>query len=55
MSGTDTALTQLPDTEPHPFVVPRPAALPYLAVADARARVAWYADALGAVVVGEPT
>lgn len=27
---------------------PRPAALPYLIVADARAAIAWYTDALGA-------
>src|SRR5581483_11811432 len=33
---------------------PRSAALPYLAVADARAAIAWYTDAFGAAVVGEP-
>ncbi|MCV7049189.1 glyoxalase [Mycobacterium heidelbergense] len=33
---------------------PRPAALPYLSVANARAAIAWYADAFDAVVVGEP-
>lgn len=44
MSGT-TAIT----TEP-----PRPAALPYLTVADARAAIAWYQEAFGAEVIGEP-
>ncbi|ORA22380.1 hypothetical protein BST12_09425 [Mycobacterium angelicum] len=34
--------------------IPRPAALPYLCVGDARAAIAWYADAFGAVVVGDP-
>lgn len=33
---------------------PRPAALPYLCVANARSAIAWYTDAFGAVVVGEP-
>lgn len=33
---------------------PRPAALPYLCVSDARAAIAWYADAFGAAVVGNP-
>lgn len=49
MSGTDTVLAELaaPPT-------PRPAAIPYLAVADARRALAWYADAFGAAVVGEP-
>ena len=30
------------------------APVPYLAVRDARAAMAWYADALGARVVGDP-
>ncbi|MGE2716475.1 VOC family protein [Mycolicibacterium litorale] len=47
MSGTDTALAAVPS-------VPRPAALPYLAVADARAAIDWYAGALGATLAGEP-
>lgn len=34
--------------------VPRPAALPYLCVTDARGALDWYSDAFGAVVVGEP-
>lgn len=33
---------------------PRPAALPCLTVADARAAIAWYVEALGAVMVGDP-
>ncbi|GAB7143251.1 VOC family protein [Mycobacterium riyadhense] len=33
---------------------PRPAALPYLCVANARAAIAWYTDALGGAVVGDP-
>jgi predicted enzyme related to lactoylglutathione lyase len=44
MSGTDTALA----------AVTRPAALPYLAVGDARAAIDWYTEALGADLVGEP-
>jgi predicted enzyme related to lactoylglutathione lyase len=34
--------------------VPRPAALPYLAVTDARAAIDWYVDVLGARLVGDP-
>jgi predicted enzyme related to lactoylglutathione lyase len=53
MSGTAQAIADL--TEPVAVAVPpRPAALPYLAVADARAAIEWYADAFGADVVGEP-
>lgn len=53
MSGTATAISELsePVTAGQP---PRPAALPYLSVADARAAITWYADAFGAAVVGEP-
>jgi uncharacterized glyoxalase superfamily protein PhnB len=53
MSGTDTAIAELNE----PAVVqapPRPAALPYLAVANARDAIAWYVDTFGAAVVGEP-
>src|ERR1700709_1799312 len=55
MSGTDTAIAELnasagPTTVPP--AQPRPAALPYLSVAGARDAIAWYVDALGAVVVG---
>lgn len=35
-------------------VVPRPAALPYLCVANARSALSWYTDAFGAVLAGEP-
>ncbi|ORW44131.1 glyoxalase [Mycobacterium paraense] len=53
MSGTASALSEL--TEPSAAdAAPRPAALPYLSVADARAAIAWYADAFGAEVIGEP-
>jgi predicted enzyme related to lactoylglutathione lyase len=48
MSGTGTAISELAHD------APRPAALPYLSVADARAAIAWYTDAFDAVVVGEP-
>ncbi len=55
MSGTDTAIADLETrAAAAPFVVPRPAALPYLSVADARRALRWYADAFGAVVIGEP-
>jgi predicted enzyme related to lactoylglutathione lyase len=53
MSGTDTAIAELNE----PAVVqapPRAAALPYLAVANARDAIAWYVDTFGAAVVGEP-
>src|SRR5437763_1808948 len=53
MSGTASVISEL--NEPTPAEpAPRPAALPYLAVTDARAAIAWYTDAFGAVVVGEP-
>jgi predicted enzyme related to lactoylglutathione lyase len=53
MSGTASALSEL--TEPSAAeAAPRPAALPYLSVGDARAAIAWYADAFGAHVIGEP-
>ena len=52
MSGTDTALKEL--TAPDDPTVPRAAMLPYLAVADARAAIDWYVDALGAILIGEP-
>jgi predicted enzyme related to lactoylglutathione lyase len=52
MSGTATAITDL--TEPSTTDAPRPAALPYLSVANARAAIAWYTDAFDAVVVGAP-
>ena len=56
MSGTATAIAELnaPTARAPEAIVPRPAALPYLAVAGARDAIAWYVDALGASVVGEP-
>ena len=56
MSGTDTAIAELnePTAEPVASAPPRPAALPYLTVANAREAIAWYVDAFGASVVGEP-
>ncbi|GAB3005461.1 VOC family protein [Mycobacterium bourgelatii] len=59
MSGTATAVSELtePKTETSETTAaapPRSAALPYLSVADARAALAWYTDALGATVIGEP-
>jgi uncharacterized glyoxalase superfamily protein PhnB len=55
MSGTTTAIAELTEPAgPPPVAVPRPAALPYLAVADARAAIAWYTEAFNAVVIGEP-
>jgi predicted enzyme related to lactoylglutathione lyase len=52
MSGTATAISEL--REGIAPQAPRPAALPYLSVADARGAIAWYRDAFGAVVVGDP-
>ncbi|AGB21414.1 hypothetical protein Mycsm_00988 [Mycobacterium sp. JS623] len=52
MSGTETAIAELnrPTVAQAP---PRPAALPYLAVANAREAIAWYIDTFGATLVGE--
>jgi uncharacterized glyoxalase superfamily protein PhnB len=52
MSGTTSTIAEL--AEPVAPRTPRPAALPYLSVANARAAIAWYADAFGAVIVGDP-
>ncbi|BBZ79622.1 glyoxalase [Mycolicibacterium anyangense] len=54
MSGTTAALADLTDDVPSIPEYPRPAALPYLTVADARGAIAWYRDALGAELHGEP-
>jgi hypothetical protein len=54
MSGTTSAISELTG----PSVAdeaPRPAALPYLSVANARAAIAWYTDAFDAAVVGART
>ena len=48
MSGTAEAIAGLTAT------APRPAALPYLSVANARAAIAWYTDALNATLVEDP-
>ncbi|HYZ67628.1 MAG TPA: VOC family protein [Mycobacterium sp.] len=53
MSGTDTAIAEL--TEPTVAQAPpRPAAVPYLAVANAREAIAWYVDTFDATVEGQP-
>ncbi|CAM4122779.1 putative enzyme related to lactoylglutathione lyase [Mycobacterium basiliense] len=54
MTTTTQAVSDLNDTSRGRDSAPRPAALPYLCVADARAAIAWYADALGGRVVGSP-
>jgi uncharacterized glyoxalase superfamily protein PhnB len=57
MSGTDTAIAELNEPAAEPAVAaapPRPAAFPYLTVANARDAIAWYVDAFGASVVGDP-
>lgn len=55
MSGTDTAIAELTDpTGATAVEPPRPAALPYLSVANAREAIAWYVDAFGATLVGTP-
>ncbi len=56
MSGTDTAIAELNEPTVEPEVAPappRPAALPYLSVANAREAIAWYTDVFGATVAGE--
>ncbi|MED5812775.1 VOC family protein [Mycolicibacterium sp. 050232] len=54
MSGTETAIAELNQPAADPDSRPAAAAIPYLAVPDARAAIAWYIDALGADQVGEP-
>ncbi|MHC9296774.1 VOC family protein [Mycobacterium sp. LTG2003] len=62
MTGTDTAIAELNEPTTTASAPPRPAAtsttppaaVPYLTVPDARAAIAWYIEALGAVQVGEP-
>lgn len=53
MSGTETAIAEL-NKPPAATASPRSAVVPYLTVPDARAAIAWYVDALGAVKIGEP-
>jgi uncharacterized glyoxalase superfamily protein PhnB len=57
MSGTDKAVAELPDPTRNAvsaWASPRPAALPYLIVANTREAIAFYVDALGAIVIGDP-
>lgn len=54
MSGTDATLGELAEPAFDPPPLPRPAALPYLTVSAARDAIAWYVEAFGATVVGEP-
>jgi predicted enzyme related to lactoylglutathione lyase len=42
------------DSEPQTAAGPRGAAVPYLAVRDARSAIDWYVEVFGASVVGEP-
>jgi uncharacterized glyoxalase superfamily protein PhnB len=54
MSDTDTVIAEL--NEPAASAAsapPRSAALPYLAVANAREAIAWYVDSFGAALVGD--
>jgi uncharacterized glyoxalase superfamily protein PhnB len=53
MSGTETAIAELNEPTDVASAPPRPAAVPYLSVADARAAIAWYVDTFGASLVGE--
>lgn len=53
MSGTETAIAEL-NEPPAAMASPRSAVVPYLTVPDARAAIAWYVDALGAVEIGAP-
>lgn len=54
MSGTDTAIAELNEpTTPPETTAPRPAALPYLSVGNARQAIAWYIDTFGASLIGE--
>ncbi len=56
MSGTDTAIAELNESTVEPEAAPtppRPAAVPYLSVGNAREAIAWYVDTFGASLVGE--
>src|SRR3954447_9557068 len=54
MSGTDTAIAELNESAKHEATAPpRPAALPYLSVANARDAIGWYIDTFGASLIGE--
>jgi predicted enzyme related to lactoylglutathione lyase len=49
-----TATTDVPTAPRDVQGTPRPAAIPYLAVADARAAIDWYVDVFGARLADEP-
>jgi predicted enzyme related to lactoylglutathione lyase len=53
MSGTTAAVAEL-NTPAATGKSPRPAALPYLTVSDARAAIDWYCATYGAELIGEP-
>jgi uncharacterized glyoxalase superfamily protein PhnB len=54
MSDTASAISELLAEPAAAQQTPRPAALPYLSVSDARAAITWYTDAFDAAVVGDP-
>ncbi|MEO3760901.1 VOC family protein [Mycobacterium sp. B14F4] len=54
MSGTDTAIAELSGPAAESPAPSRPAALPYLTVANAREAIDWYVGAFGASVRGNP-
>jgi uncharacterized glyoxalase superfamily protein PhnB len=54
MSDTASAISELLAEPATAQQTPRPAALPYLSVSDARAAITWYTDAFDAAVVGDP-
>lgn len=54
MSDTASAISELLAEPATAQQTPRPAALPYLSVSDARAAITWYTDAFDAALVGDP-
>jgi predicted enzyme related to lactoylglutathione lyase len=52
--GVAVSEPTLTETRPGPTEFPRPGALPYLSVRDARSAIEWYEHAFGATLVGEP-
>jgi predicted enzyme related to lactoylglutathione lyase len=52
--GLPKGVRRMPTAAHDDAVVTRPAAVAYLAVADARAAIDWYADVFGARITGEP-
>lgn len=53
MTGTDTMIAELAEAAA-PSAQPRSAVIAYLTVADARAAIAWYAEAFGAAPADDP-